>query len=176
MRDFKRLPTVHLVASSLKRQSRKRGLRYRSMRYITIGAHVYCPGWHKCKCTPPISNYYRKYLLRNVPSLLLTRIIRKLTLQRAFIRLGGDKPFLVARIFMPIFISLVVGKNQYLLPIKRTSLISYPGSTFYNTGDNTKGFFSREGVLFFSASVFQLISKHASDSETSFFSIQINAW
>ncbi|KAL2060519.1 hypothetical protein VTL71DRAFT_9160 [Oculimacula yallundae] len=55
-----------------------------------------------------------------------------ITLKRSFIRLGGDKPFLLSNIVGPIIIALVVG------------------SAFYDTGNNTNGLFSQQGVIFFS--------------------------
>ncbi|KUJ23287.1 uncharacterized protein LY89DRAFT_777066 [Mollisia scopiformis] len=78
----------------------------------------------------PLASYAQ--LRRRNPYVLSWAAQLTTTLQRAFIRLAGDKPFLGASIIGPTFISLIFG------------------SAFYNSADNTTGFFSRQGVLFFS--------------------------
>jgi len=42
----------------------------------------------------------------------LTEFISMTTLKRSFLRLGGDKPFLMSNIVGPIIISLVVGNTS----------------------------------------------------------------
>lgn len=88
---------------------------------------------HNEPATPSsISHAPPKTSRRKNPYVLAWRAQLTTTLQRAFIRLAGDKPFLAGSIMGPIIISLIFG------------------SAFYNTADNTNGFFSRQGVLFFS--------------------------